>query len=267
MGKFIDLSGQKFGEILVLKRLVELDKYKRIQWECKCYCGKNFYSNGLALNKGFCKSCGCIPTRKNKNLVGQRFGRLLVLEKDLLKIKTDKYNNTYWKCKCDCENIHYVSTGCLMNDNLGRGSIRSCGCSKLKGNAKIKYKDRYEFLWQKAFRIQIEKVCKKHKRDTDLALEDFKNIVTKPCFYCGCDGEIIFNDYHNSAHGIINKMSDAFIKFNGIDRIDSSLGYIKSNSIPCCLNCNIAKNDLKQKDFYQLIKTIYNNLTSKKLIN
>ena len=32
--------------------------------------------------------------------------------------------------------------------------------------------------------------------------------------------------------------------YNGIDRIDNKLGYIKGNMTPCCKICNHAKHDL-----------------------
>ena len=37
MGKFIDLTGQKFGRLLVLERAE--NKYGRTAWKCKCDCG------------------------------------------------------------------------------------------------------------------------------------------------------------------------------------------------------------------------------------
>lgn len=37
MGKFIDLSGKKFGNITVIKKDDELSKIKkRVYWKCKC---------------------------------------------------------------------------------------------------------------------------------------------------------------------------------------------------------------------------------------
>jgi hypothetical protein len=61
------------------------------------------------------KSCGCLAKelsakrlseRSIKDLQGQRFGKLVVLE------ITDQRNNgaVVWKCKCDCGNIAYVSS-------------------------------------------------------------------------------------------------------------------------------------------------------------
>lgn len=57
------------------------------------------------------------------NLVGKRFGRLIVIEysKEYSEIKNDKQR--YWKCQCDCGNITYVKTSSLKN-----GNTQSCGC-------------------------------------------------------------------------------------------------------------------------------------------
>lgn len=51
-------------------------------------------------------------------LVGKRFGRLLVIEKSAQKGK-----GTYWKCLCDCGNEVVV-----YGYSLNKGSTRSCGC-------------------------------------------------------------------------------------------------------------------------------------------
>ena len=54
-----------------------------------------------------------------KNLVGQRFGKLLVLERDI----TIKSRKSHWICMCECGNKKTV-----RGDSLGK--IRSCGCIK-----------------------------------------------------------------------------------------------------------------------------------------
>lgn len=55
---------------------------------------------------------------KYGDLVGQRFGRLVVLT-----VYGRKKNRVLWECRCDCGNTIKVSTG-----NLTRGITRSCGC-------------------------------------------------------------------------------------------------------------------------------------------
>ncbi len=57
---FIDLTGQKFGRLKVLKR-VENDKYNNAHYLCVCeYDGKEITVNGRSLRSGNTRSCGCI---------------------------------------------------------------------------------------------------------------------------------------------------------------------------------------------------------------
>lgn len=65
MGKFIDITGKKFGRLTVLNR-VEEKKNKQIQWFCKCECGKEVIVIGNNLKNGTSKSCGCIRRNKAK---------------------------------------------------------------------------------------------------------------------------------------------------------------------------------------------------------
>lgn len=54
-----------------------------------------------------------------KNLIGQRFGRLIVTE----KTEQRQYRHVVWKCICDCGNATLVSGGSLLS-----GRTQSCGC-------------------------------------------------------------------------------------------------------------------------------------------
>ena len=58
MGKYIDLTGQRFGGLVVIKR-VQNDNIGHTRWICKCDCGeeKNILSTHLI--RGNSKSCGC----------------------------------------------------------------------------------------------------------------------------------------------------------------------------------------------------------------
>ena len=119
MPKSINLVGQKFGKLTVIGDSGQR-KNNHVLWKCKCDCGNITYVVASSLKSGNTRSCGCI---KFKNLTGQRFGRLTVIE------KTDKRKNDsiMWKCKCDCGNITYVTTR-----HLTSGKTRSCGCIALK---------------------------------------------------------------------------------------------------------------------------------------
>lgn len=59
MGKRIDLTGQRFGR-LVVEGFAHTDKYKRAMWNCKCDCGKRITTLGVSLRRGETKSCGCL---------------------------------------------------------------------------------------------------------------------------------------------------------------------------------------------------------------
>ena len=58
-------------------------------------------------------------------------------------------------------------------------------------------------------------------------------------------------------------ITDFVLKYNGIDRVDSSKGYEYNNVVSCCKNCNSAKMQLSIKEFKEHIIKIYNHFASK----
>lgn len=61
-----------------------------------------------------------------------------------------------------------------------------------------------------------------------------------------------------TAYKIINcKHFLIYLKINGIDRVDSNIGYTKDNSVPCCKYCNFAKHTMSEDDFYVWVKRVY----------
>lgn len=64
---------------------------------------------------------------KRFDLVGKRFGKLLVLSKG-----ENKGKNTTWKCVCDCGTIRDYLTY-----NLTSGKSSSCGCKRIETLSKI----------------------------------------------------------------------------------------------------------------------------------
>lgn len=67
MGKMVDVTGQKFGRLLVLER-TENNKNNNSQWLCKCDCGNTVIVTGASLRSGNTKSCGCTRKEKLSNL-------------------------------------------------------------------------------------------------------------------------------------------------------------------------------------------------------
>ena len=101
---------------------------------------------------------------------------------------------------------------------------------------------------------------KAHKRELkfELTLEQFAELIQKPCQYCN----------HS-------KEGDA----NGIDRMNNTIGYVVGNCVPCCEMCNrmkafyhpvffiqkakyIATKTTPPKEFYETWKTYYARSTN-----
>jgi hypothetical protein len=59
--------------------------------------------------------------------VGERFGKLVVLEKDSPHVSPKGRYTVMWKCLCDCGNICTISV-----NSLRKGDTKSCGCLNLE---------------------------------------------------------------------------------------------------------------------------------------
>ena len=59
MGKFIDLTGQRFGRLTVIS-YAGIDNNKKTLWNCVCDCGSDTVVRSNILRRGLTKSCGCI---------------------------------------------------------------------------------------------------------------------------------------------------------------------------------------------------------------
>lgn len=59
MGKFIDLTGQKFGRLTAISSPGKNKHDKRI-WLCRCDCGKEIFTIAGDLKSGQSTSCGCL---------------------------------------------------------------------------------------------------------------------------------------------------------------------------------------------------------------
>ena len=99
----------------------------------------------------------------------------------------------------------------------------------------------------------IDYCYKNYKRNAELkqlifeiTQEEHLELVKSPCTYCG----------------IIQEKG-----FNGIDRIDSTIGYVNDNCVSCCAMCNYMKGCLNKDIFIQRVEHIatYNKFAEGKL--
>lgn len=138
--------GQLYGRLTTIEPTNERDICGRVKWLCRCECGNLTKVDSSALRRGTTLSCGCLQKEKAsqtwfKNLVGQRFGKLVVLE----RAKENTSNGgAIWVCQCDCGTIKNIPGECLR-----RGVSISCGCMQSKGEYLIRqYLNQYNIDFQ-----------------------------------------------------------------------------------------------------------------------
>lgn len=102
--------GDRFGRLVVIKQV------SRGRYLLRCDCGNTVEAVGAQLRAGKRMSCGCSRYNKDvkKNLVGKRYGRLVV---------TKELGHGYVMCHCDCGNDKKIRKWQIM-----QGAIHSCGC-------------------------------------------------------------------------------------------------------------------------------------------
>lgn len=110
---------------------------------------------------------------------------------------------------------------------------------------------------KRIFRL-YQKGAAKRRLSFDLSIEQFADITSRPCRYCGdVPQQKALSDYFVKGQPIKEKtLSKGQYLYNGIDRVDNSRGYTLDNSAPCCPICNRMKSNLTLSEFLKHIKAI-----------
>lgn len=59
MPKKIDLTGQRYGKLVVLSENPKRDRSGSVKWNCLCDCGNETVTSAQAMRSGHTSSCGC----------------------------------------------------------------------------------------------------------------------------------------------------------------------------------------------------------------
>ena len=131
MGKFIDLTGQKFGKLTALYRGEKAERGRSVKWYCLCDCGNYCWIGSNALRTGNSKSCGCLKKetssksgRKNKGR-RKRFNSFEFM--DDCVIGYDNKGNSFY---IDTEDLDKVQKYCWYKNK--EDALRA----RLQGEAK-----------------------------------------------------------------------------------------------------------------------------------
>lgn len=167
---------------------------------------------------------------------GDTFGRLTAVK----YLHTGKHYRRYFLFKCECGKEKTLQAGSVTS-----GNTRSCGCLSVESKkAKILPNN-------KGVINQIILGYKRHAARRGFAwklkFEDVDMIVRKRCHYCGSDLSNIK----------VTKNCREGFKYNGIDRVNSSMGYTLVNVVPCCAICNKAKMDMTTDKFLDWVKRVH----------
>lgn len=159
--KFKDLTGQKFGRLIVLYENTtdpRNEKCKYTIWRCKCECGNECDVIGSNLIKGATKSCGCLQ----KETVSNRS------TKDIRQY--DEFGNVIKKL-CPC-----CQQWLPLNNYQKHKPSKDGYASVCKTCSSYRLTSRYSFYKSNA---------KVRGLIFNLSLEDFNDITKEPCYYCG----------------------------------------------------------------------------------
>lgn len=114
-----------------------------------------------------------------------------------------------------------------------------CACLKIKFKPKPTPSEQIVNLVYKTYRTS----AKERSLTFKLSKEMVKNLIFSPCHWCM---DAPSNMAKRTGHSV----------YGGIDRLDSSTGYIPENCVPCCWVCNNMKGTLGVDEFLSQCQTI-----------
>lgn len=193
--------------------------------------------------------------RKSSYSVGQFFGKLEIKE-----VLPSLGAGHHVKLRCLC---HYCNTEKVMS-GVNIKKRNSCGCQQ-NNSFEWKNKGPKTLPWQLAkgesarrnLEHQYKKGAARRNLEYNLTTEEFNELVTGNCVYCG-------DSLTNTKKGQGKSSGD--FKYTGIDRVDSSKGYLKENCVSCCWPCNNMKHATKEEDFLNHINKIFRHVNNKNKI-
>lgn len=167
--------------------------------------------------------------RKIIDLAGQRFGRLLVLE----KAKKNKTEKIKWKCRCDCGNERVVLAASLRG-----GKTKSCGCLLKEGSHKTHGKSHTPEYKIWAGMIQ---------RCTNPKTDNYKHY--------GGRGITVCERWRNSFEAFYEDMGHRPSKLHSVERINNDGNYEPDNC-KWATKRKQSQNQQKRKDNKSKVKGV-----------
>jgi hypothetical protein len=184
------------------------------------------------------------PLRKIVDRVGEVYGRLTVKQFEGVRL-SGKERQLLWRCECDCGRTTIVSLR-----NLSRGHVQSCGCLARDHGRRTGGRNRLEHGQSSLNQLfsSYARSARERGHIFELRLEEFRELTQRVCFYCGAEPD--------QAAPCVTGTNGAYV-YNGVDRINNDVGYIKGNVRACCKRCNVAKADMSESAFFAWVARVY----------
>jgi hypothetical protein len=176
-----------------------------------------------------------------KDLTGMVFGEMVVLGFAGYNTPKSGKRRPQWLIRCSCGVEKTMLGTTLRNTNA-----KSCG--HLHGVKSIPAGGAAVNLRLN----QYKSSAAKYGREFSLSRDEFAALLLGDCTYCGISPSSVVR-----ARGKFQK--DFY--YNGIDRVDNSLGYTVDNCVSCCGICNLMKRTMSVDDFIKHIHKVaeFNN--------
>lgn len=179
-----------------------------------------------------------MPIPETKREEGNKYGELTVLKESKNRSKS---GNTKWECSCSCGKVISVVGSQLRGSRNRKGQKKCLNCRKAdQSNAPASPQARINFLY-----YRYGYMAKKRGIEFSLDKIIFTNLIFSNCYYCGVQPKQVC------------QKGKSKVCYNGIDRVDNSIHYIKENCVACCKQCNQAKMNYTTAEFKRWIKRIY----------
>jgi len=150
-----------------------------------------------------------------------------------------------FKILCHCGNTHLMQRINLFRRIKHKEDIVCKECGRIKTDKSHAKTDYPTFVKRVSRLIKVGATVR--KLDFNLSLIEIEKLINQDCFYCGNKPILYFNPRQYTTE----------YKRNGIDRIDSSIGYNINNCVSSCKLCNSMKLDSRQKEFLEQVNKIY----------
>ena len=189
------------------------------------------------------------------DFTGRQVDHLFVLKKADTRSKKGQIE---WDCVCKCGVAVKKTAQALLRPQQ---QTKSCGCQKWKGHH---FNTKYENAKDASYNSLVNRYVQassRRKIEFKLTKEECIILFNSNCHYCNCTPNNIYNVYSTKggkATSVNNfRVDDAWITYNGIDRVDSNLSYVLNNVVAACSTCNYAKLAMTTEEFYSWLKKAF----------